>query len=138
MNDGRSCHTAKARHDAPKATHGAPDRPLRIGAVEIPCYVLSGERRVLTLTGFTGALGMARGGSMVAGMNRLELFASRKAIKSAPRSLTAGFALVHDSELDFVALLLVFGRGILHAHRQGVSLRCSLPISNSVRLLILD
>jgi hypothetical protein len=32
--------------------------------------------------GFTGALGMARGGSMVAGMNRLQLFVSRKGINS--------------------------------------------------------
>lgn len=65
-----------------RATHGSEDHPLIIGDVKIPCYVLENDVRVLTQAGFTGALGMARGGSMVAGMNRLELFVSRKGINS--------------------------------------------------------
>lgn len=60
-----------------RATHGSTDHPLRIGDIEIPCFVLEDGTRVLTQAGFTSALGMARGGSMVAGMNRLELFVSR-------------------------------------------------------------
>ena len=63
-----------------KATHGSADHPLRIGDIEIPCYVLEGGTRVITQGGFTGALNLARGGSMIAGMNRLELFVSRKSI----------------------------------------------------------
>lgn len=39
---------------------GSPDKPLRIGDVEIPCYVLQGEIRVLTRGGFLTALGRAR------------------------------------------------------------------------------
>lgn len=31
-----------------KAKFGLPDRPLRIGDVEIPCYVLEDRTRVLT------------------------------------------------------------------------------------------
>src|SRR5712692_10382868 len=34
-----------------KATHGSPDRPLRIGDLEIPCYVLEDGRRVLVQRG---------------------------------------------------------------------------------------
>jgi hypothetical protein len=35
----------------PKATHGSSDHPLKIGDVEIPCYVLEDGRRVLSLGG---------------------------------------------------------------------------------------
>lgn len=40
-----------------KAEFGAPDKPLRIGDIEIPCYVLEDGRRVLVQGGFLGALG---------------------------------------------------------------------------------
>jgi len=63
-----------------RATHGSADRPLVIGDFEIPCYVLEDGTRVLSQGGMTEALGMAAGGSMVAGMNRLELFVSRPRI----------------------------------------------------------
>jgi P63C domain-containing protein len=48
--------------DIPKATHGSPDAPLRIGEIEIPCYVLEDRRRVITQTGMLHALDMGRGG----------------------------------------------------------------------------
>jgi hypothetical protein len=68
------------RVQLPKAEYGSDDRPLRIGDIEIPCYVLDDERRVLTFPGMQQALRMAKGGSMVPGMNRFELFASRERI----------------------------------------------------------
>lgn len=40
-----------------KATYGSPDRPLRIGNVTIPCYVLEDGTRVLTQFGFYEAIG---------------------------------------------------------------------------------
>ena len=46
-----------------KIIAGAPDRPLIIGNIEIPCYVLEGEKRVLAQRGMVAGLGMARGGS---------------------------------------------------------------------------
>ena len=49
--------------------------------MSIPCYVLEDERRVLTVSGISDGMGLARGGSMVAGMNRLELCASRDRVK---------------------------------------------------------
>lgn len=81
---GAQARWAKAdpsRADLPRAICGSQDRPLRIGEVSIPCYVLKDETRVLTASGMSEALGLARGGSMIAGMNRLELFVSRKLIK---------------------------------------------------------
>ena len=50
--------------DLPQATHGDSDHPLMIGNIEIPCYVLSDGRRVITQRGFQAALGMnASGGA---------------------------------------------------------------------------
>ena len=40
-----------------KAIAGAPDRPLVIGDIEIPCYVLEDETRVLSQRGFLSAIG---------------------------------------------------------------------------------
>jgi hypothetical protein len=55
---------AKARwaDDLPIAVYGSSDRPLRIGNLAIPCYVLDDERRVITQMGMLDALGMSQGG----------------------------------------------------------------------------
>ena len=39
---------------------GTPDRPLVIGDIEIPCYVLEDETRVLSQGGFLTAIGRSR------------------------------------------------------------------------------
>jgi hypothetical protein len=81
---GAQARWAKAdptREDLPKAICGSHDKPLVIGETSIPCYVLEDETRVLTVSGLSEGIGLARGGSMIAGMNRLELFVSRKLIK---------------------------------------------------------
>src|SRR5262245_52142332 len=44
------------------ATHGDPDHPLKIGDIEIPCYVLEGGTRVITNRGIQRGLGMAQSG----------------------------------------------------------------------------
>lgn len=69
------------RASLPRAEYGDEERPLVIGDMRIPCFVLDDERRVLITGGMQDALRMARGGSMVAGMNRFELFASGERIK---------------------------------------------------------
>ena len=43
-----------------KVIAGAPDRPLVIGDIEIPCYVLENETRVLSQGGFLQAIGRSR------------------------------------------------------------------------------
>src|SRR5690606_8202799 len=53
---------------------------LRIGNLELPCYVLDDERRVLSAASVQGSMGIAQGGSMKKGMSRLELFISGKII----------------------------------------------------------
>jgi len=61
---------------------GTPDRPLVIGDIEIPCYVLEHETRVLVQSAMISALGMARGGSSHGGGDRLAHFVASKAIST--------------------------------------------------------
>lgn len=64
-----------------KVIAGAPDQPLRIGDIEIPCYVLEDETRVLSQSGMFAGLGLARRGLVVAKNGaRLPRFAASKAI----------------------------------------------------------
>lgn len=65
-----------------QALYGSPYNPLRIGDLEIPCYVLEGERRVLVQRGIVSALGMARGSSANTGGDRLAKFTAGKTISS--------------------------------------------------------
>ena len=64
-----------------KAVHGSPDKPIRIADIEVPCYILADERRVVATNGVLDAFGLARGGAMIKGMNRLELFAAQDRFK---------------------------------------------------------
>jgi hypothetical protein len=64
-----------------QATHGSPDHPLRIGELEIPCYVLEDGRRVIHQRGMVTALGMSRGSSSVSGGDRLAKFANGKGLQ---------------------------------------------------------
>ena len=56
-----------------QATYGAPERPLRIGDIEIPCYVLADGRRVLAQRGMQAGIGMSRSGGKP-GARRLAQF----------------------------------------------------------------
>ena len=52
---------ACAKHVDPpakKVIAGAPDRPLVIGDIEVPCYVLEGETRVFSQRGATAGIGL--------------------------------------------------------------------------------
>lgn len=80
---GAQARWAKAdpsRETLPKAICGSRARPLVIGDIAIPAYVLDDERRVLTVAGMSGGMGMARGGSEIPGLNRFELFIARDRI----------------------------------------------------------
>ncbi|WP_158258459.1 P63C domain-containing protein [Rhodopila globiformis] len=68
--------------DLPKVLCGSTDRPMRIPSleIEIPCYVIEGERRVFVQRGMVDALGMSRGSSSVGG-DRLANFVQGDRIK---------------------------------------------------------
>lgn len=58
---------AKARWAAekqlPKATHGSPEQPLKIGDAELECYVLENGTRVISQRAMYRAMGFSRGGA---------------------------------------------------------------------------
>lgn len=67
------------RHEVRKlvaATHGSPAHPLRIGDMEIPCYVLEDERRVISQQGMLKALGLSLGNTG----SRIASFAAGKGV----------------------------------------------------------
>lgn len=57
-----------------KTIAGAPDKPLIIGDIAIPCFVLENEKRVITQRGLFRALGMSVGSSGGRGGDRLVKF----------------------------------------------------------------
>ena len=57
-----------------EAVYGAADRPLRIGDIEIPCYVLEDETRVLSQRGLLTGIGLSSGGSKQIGAPRMAEF----------------------------------------------------------------
>lgn len=63
-----------------QATHGSDDHPLKIGDIEIPCYVLEDSTRVLSLRGMLSGLNMSMGSAARPGEDRLRSFLGGRAI----------------------------------------------------------
>lgn len=72
--------SGKERTHVPRADFGSPDRPLRIGDLEIPCYVLDDGRSVITQGGMLSALKMSQGTATKGGGDRIANFANTKSI----------------------------------------------------------
>lgn len=83
----------------PKATHGSIDHPLRIGDIEIPCYVLEDGTRVLSQRGLIAGMGMKPGGSAT-GADRLAVFAGSKSISPF---ISKDLAMTIANPIKFVA-----------------------------------
>ena len=140
-----------SRLSLPQALCGHKNNPLRIGDLEIPCYVLEDERRVLTVGGFTNGLGMAKGGSMVPGMNRLELFASRERINPFVSNElferirspiifltpTGGKAYGYEAEMLIElceVVLAARSAGVLQKQQEKIAYRCEVLIRGVARV----
>lgn len=63
----------KLKEILPKATHGSIDHPLKIGEIEIPCYVLEDGTRVLSQRGLQSSIGMSLSGGK-SGEQRIATF----------------------------------------------------------------
>lgn len=144
--------------DAPKGPlkviAGAPDRPLVIGDIEIPCYVLEDERRVLQQTGLLHALNLSHGGSYSKGGDRLAKFASQKRLKQfvnneitdrtdTPirfRPPTGGMAYGYEATVlaDLCeAVLAARSAGVLQKQQQHVAERCETIMRGFARVGII-
>ena len=137
-----------------KAIAGAPDRPLVIGDIAIPCYVLEDERRVLQQTGLLGSLSLSHGGSYSKGGDRLAKFASQGRLKSFVNkglidrtekpikfkvpsgNLAYGYEATVLADLC-EAVLEARNAGVLQKQQEHVALRAELLIRGFARIGII-
>ena len=139
--------------DLPLATHGTPDRPLRLGGHEIPCYVLGDGRRVLAQRGVIQALGMAPGGSSH-GRDRLAKILGQNRLKDhVPKSLSSGTlspiefrtqdnrrVLGYEATIlpDICdAILSARKAGHLHARQEAMAEQCEILLRGFARVGII-
>ncbi len=81
LDDKDESNVVQRGGQIPQATHGSPDHPLKIGQLEIPCYVLEDGKRVLVQNGMLKALDISQGTADKRGRgSRLAKFVDTKAI----------------------------------------------------------
>jgi hypothetical protein len=146
---------ARWSEDIKQATHGSEDHPLKIGDVEIPCYVLEDETRVLSQRGVIAGLAMSSGTGAGGGSDRLSVFLSGKSL--APH-VTKELVVLMGSPIRFRTPLggnLAYGypatiladicdvvlsarkAGDLHKQQEHIAERCELLIRGFARVGII-
>ena len=143
---------AKTRwaESCPKAVSGEQDKPIRIADILVPCYVLDDGRRVITMNGMLDTFSMARGGAMVKGMNRLELFISQDRIKpfvsedlrtriSNPIKFRTGKSIAYGFDSDTLidvaeAVIQADNSGSLQKQQAGIAHQCRVITSSLTRI----
>lgn len=75
---------SEARWASPvlKVTHGSSNHPLKIGDIEIPCFVLEDGTRVLSQRGLQSGIGMSTSGGSKVGEQRMASFLASIASKA--------------------------------------------------------
>lgn len=129
----------------PRAVWGSQEQPLKIGSIELPCYVLDDERRVLSASGMQMGMAIAQGGSMKKGLSRLELFIGGKIISPFIsndlservrnpilfRTPANGKAYGYDAEL-----LVELCEAVLEARQAGKLQPQQMPIAQQCEILM--
>lgn len=147
---------AKARHEPVlMATHGSADHPLKIGDLEIPCYVLEDGRRVLSLGGMVKAMGMSIGSAGGGEGDRLTSFAAGKAISpfiskdllnrmqtpvrfQAPTGGTTATGYEATILADLCdAVLAARKAGVLRAQQEHIAHQCEILVRGFARVGII-
>lgn len=141
--------------DLPKAIYGSPDRPLRIGDLEIPCYVLDDDRRVLALAGMLRALDMKPGTAGRGQGDRLAKFVGTKGVEpfvsaelsnmirnpilfQAPSGGRGSYGYEATILADLCdAVLAARKAGALHRQQQHIAERCEILVRGFARVGII-
>jgi hypothetical protein len=132
----------------PQVICGSGDRPMRIPTLdlEIPCYIIEGERRVLVQRGMVTALNLSRGSSARSGGDRLAKFVAGQRIRphitndllvvtTDPikfRAPNGSVAYGYDAEvLHKICLAVLEARraGALQEQQRHIAERCEILIS---------
>jgi hypothetical protein len=120
---------------------GALDRPLIIGEIEIPCYVLENKQRVITQRGFQTALGMSKSGGKKGERRILELL-NKKSIQplvdndlrerteniiqfKSPTGLALGYDALLLQEIVRV-ISKAYLKGILSKQQEHIGRQCEI------------
>lgn len=136
------------------ATHGSPDRPLRIGNIEIPCYVLEDGKRVLVQGSMLTALDMKQGTAGRGHGDRIAKFLSTKSIKPfadqylkdviiAPvKFKTKSGMTAHGYEATILAdicdiVLEARKLGALHYQQEHIARQCEILVRGFARVGII-
>lgn len=135
------------KEQLPKAIAGTPDAPLVVNGIEIPCYVLENETRVLSQGGFLLAIGRSRtpkAGTGAAGVDRIPTFLASSNLKAfIPNDLEVsttrpiGFTIGGRTAYGYRAELLpVVCETYLEARDAGALLPGQLHIAERAEILI--
>jgi len=130
---------------------GSPDRPLKIGEIEIPCYVLQDGRRVLSQRGLQTGIGMNVSGGAQRMLNLVQgIGASPEQIKELSARIThpikfqppQGGTAAHGYEATIIAdicdaILEARRTGRLNSQQQHVAERCEILVRGFSRVGII-
>jgi|HubBroStandDraft_6_1064221.scaffolds.fasta_scaffold43595_2 hypothetical protein len=139
--------------DIKEATHGSDDHPLRIGDIEIPCYVLEDGRRVIIQGGMMNALDMKQGTAGRGAGDRLAKFIATKSVSpfvtnelveviTNPIKFRVGAALAYGYEATILAdvcdaVLKARENGDLHYQQEHIAKRCEILVRAFARVGII-
>ena len=141
--------------DVATATHGSPDNPLKIGDMEIPCYVLEDDRRVLVKNGLIKSLGMSGGGSGNTGLSndRMVRFIESQSLKPFiskqledlirnPVKFKVGQMIAHGYDATILAdicdaVLAARAAGALQTQQSHIADQCELLVRGFARVGII-
>jgi hypothetical protein len=131
----RTAAEARWKKNLPIATHGDADHPLRIGAVEIPCYVLNDGRRVLVQAGMLHGLDMKQGTAGRGAGDRLVKFISTKSIifKGSSVGIAYGYEATVLADLCD-AVLDARKRGKLNYQQEHIAAQCEILVRGFARV----
>ena len=138
----------------PKATHGSADHPLKIGDIEIPCFVLDDGRRVLLQSAMLTALNMRQGTAGRGEGDRIVKFLSTKSIKlhadkylgkviiSTIKFKTLTGIIAHGYEATVLAdicdaVLEARKTGDLHHQQEHIAKQCEILVRGFARVGII-
>lgn len=137
-----------------KATHGSPDSPLKIGELEIPCYVLEDGKRVLIQGAMLNALDISQGTAGKGGGDRIAKFLATKSIKpfadkylgdmiiSPIKFRTPAGSIAHGYEATILAdicdaVLEARKDGSLHHQQEHIAKQCEILVRGFARIGII-
>jgi hypothetical protein len=136
----------------PYATHGSADHPLRIGDIEIRCYVLDDETRVLVQRSIVGGIGMkygsrAGGGDMLTGFLQgkgISPFVSTELLNKVANPIK--FKTQHGIAYGYPATILADicdavlaarHAGVLQQQQEHIAQRCEILVRGFARVGII-